>query len=49
MEHEGCVSSGCPHDRHPRLAARHAAIVGRCDAVSSEGKSLPRRNLSGSG
>ena len=36
MEYEGSVSSGCPHDRHPRLAARHAAIVGCRDAVSSE-------------
>ena len=49
VEHEGRVSRGCPHDRHPGPAARHAAIVGRRDAVSSEGKSLPRRSLSASG
>ena len=37
--HEGCVSRGRPDDRHPGPAARHAAIVGCRNAVSSERKS----------
>ncbi len=48
MEHERRVSSECPHDRHSRLASRHAAIVGRRDAISSKGKSCAPRNSSDS-
>ncbi len=40
---EGCVSRGCPDDRHPGPAARHTAIVGCRDAVSFERKSAAEK------